>query len=145
MLRLIAILEDDPRRVTEMRRCVEILGGIVECAIRASAPDMIALLKERASETALISLDHHLVSVVDPEGRLVHAGTGSDVAEWLARGGPVCPVLVHTSSSYGARDMLRLLEGAGLRAERITPHSGLGWVEASWLPAVIERLPCLGE
>jgi hypothetical protein len=142
---LIAILEDDPRRVAEMRRCVALLGGSAECVFRASAPDMIALLEERASETALVSLDHHLVSVVDSEGRLVHPGTGSDVAEWIAARGPACPVLVHTSSSYGARDMLRLLEAAGLRAERITPHSGLGWVEASWLPAVIERLPLDGE
>ena len=124
-----------------MRRCVESLGGWAECVFRATAPEMIALLEERASDTVLVSLDHHLVAGTDSQGRTVGPGTGSDVAEWLAGHAPACPVLVHTSGGFGARDMLRRLESGGRTAERIIPHSGLDWVEASWLPAIIEMLP----
>jgi len=142
---LIAILEDDPRRGAEMRRCIESLGGWAECAFRASAPEMIALLEERASETALVSLDHDLGPNREIGDEVVDPGTGRDVADWLARNGPVRPVIVHSSNGFAARDMLRRLEGGGRGVERVMPHSGLGWVEASWLSTVIEMLPAGDE
>jgi len=137
----IAILEDDPRRAAEMRRCVETLDGWAECAFRATATEMIALLEERASETALVSLDHDLGPNREIGGEVIDPGTGRDVADWLARNGPVRPVIVHSSNGFAARGMVFVLDDAGYRTERIVPWGDLGWVEASWLPVVTEMLP----
>ena len=102
---------------------------------------MIALLAERASETTLVSLDHDLKALRDADGKWRDAGTGRDVADWLARNGPACPVIVHSSNGFAARCMVLVLDDAGYRTERIVPWGDLDWVEASWLPAVIEMLP----
>lgn len=141
---VIAILEDDPGRVVEMRRCVALLGGSAECVFRDNAPDMIALLERRAAETALvslISLDHDLGPNREIEGESIDPGTGRDVADWLAGNGPTSPVLVHSSNGFAARGMVFVLEEAGRRTDRIVPYCDLDWVEASWLPAVLNMLP----
>lgn len=141
MAHLVAILEDDPRRAAEMRRCVETLGGWAECAFRATAPEMIEFLEEHASETALVSLDHDLGPNREIGDEVIDPGTGRDVADWLTNHGPAGPVIVHSSNGFAARGMVLVLEDAGYRTERIVPWGDLDWVEASWFPTVIEMLP----
>jgi hypothetical protein len=138
---LIAILEDDPGRTAEMRRCVDLLGGTAECAFAESAPGMIALLDDVGPAVSLVSLDHDLRPLRDPEGPSRDAGTGMEVADWLAGREVYCPILVHTSDNLAASGMVRVMEEAGARAERIVPGGDLAWVEASWLPAVLRALP----
>jgi hypothetical protein len=104
---------------------------------------MIALLGGRAAKeeiVSLISLDYDLRNLRGPDGKARHAGTGMDVADWLAGRRSTCPVIVHTSSGHAARAMVSRMEASGMRPERIAPRGGLDWVEASWLPAVLEVL-----
>ncbi len=95
MKRSLVLLEDTPGRV----RVVEAwLGGRddVELVHYARARELIAWLEEHLSEAALISLDYHL------GGAGPGAGSGFDVALWLGRQTPTCPVIVHTSDTTAA-------------------------------------------
>ncbi|MHC4248654.1 MAG: cyclic-phosphate processing receiver domain-containing protein [Planctomycetota bacterium] len=141
MPHLIAILEDDPGRTAEMRRCVDILGGTAECVFAESAPGMMAVLEDIGPAVSLVSLDHDLRPLSDADGKSRAAGTGMEVAEWLAECGAYCTILVHTSDNLAARGMVSAMELAGVKAERIVPWGDLEWVEASWLPAVLRALP----
>ena len=75
------------------------------------------------------------------DGKARNAGTGMDVADWLAGQGSDFPVIVHTSSNHAARAMMSQMETAFVQAERIIPWGQYDWVEGTWLPAVLKLLP----
>ena len=133
MRRVIVILEDDSRRLEEMRRCVA--SHVPECAIECfdRAGAMIAWLEDHLAEVALISLDHDLPILKDG----TDAGSGRMVAEWLAARPPACPVIVHTSNENFAPGMMRVLRDAGWTLCRVYPHDDCVWIAVDWVGALM--------
>jgi len=79
----VAILEDDPNRITAMRACVtETLPGI-EVVVFDDAREMIGWLGRNLGDVVLTSLDHDL-PLRGHEGKTIDCGTGREVADYLA-------------------------------------------------------------
>jgi hypothetical protein len=128
----IAILEDDPRRLSSMRECVARHLPAYEIAAFDNADEMIVWLEDHLADAALISLDHDLPLVQMREGEPVDAGTGRMVADWLAARTPCCPVIVHTSNENFGPGMMRVLRDGGWTHRRIYPHADCDWIATAW-------------
>src|SRR5262245_16144958 len=109
----IVILDDEPHRIDEMKRCLSNLQLGDNVVVFDNAPDMIDWLQKSASQAALICLDHDLGPNRMIDGRSFDPGIGRDVADYLATIKPVCPVIVHTTNSLAAPGMKLVLKDAG--------------------------------
>lgn len=136
----IAILDDEPDRIREMRRCL--LGCEPQCDLVTfdNAPDMIAWLTKHLEDAALICLDHDLGPNRVRNGEVFDPGTGRNVADYLATRGPTCPVLIHTTNSLAAPGMAMALDEAGRKHCRVVPYNDLEWVREAWVVDVREVL-----
>jgi hypothetical protein len=93
---------------------------------------MIADLPSVLNQAGLISLDHDL----NPQpNATTDPGTGLEVAEFLARQSPICPVLIHSTNYEKAWSMHNELRFAGWQVDRVGPI-GDDWVQCLWLPKV---------
>lgn len=119
MTRCLVLLEDTPGRVRVVDAWIEGQDDL-ELVHYARAPEMIAWLEENLDQAALISLDYHL------GGAGPGAGSGFDVALWLARQEPTCPVIVHTSDSTAATYVCEALRTGGWTAVA-SPFSSDTW------------------
>jgi hypothetical protein len=128
----ILILEDNEDRTEAFRRAVASLKGDFSVKVWRDAPSMVKALPSFIHEACLFSLDHDLnptsSAAADP-------GTGLEVAEYLAKQAPVCPVLIHSSNYEKSWSMHNELRFAGWRVDRISPL-GDDWVECMWLPKI---------
>ncbi len=99
---------------------------------------MIAECPKYFSDAVLISLDHDL----NPQpGVTEDPGTGRDVAEFLADGLPVCPVLIHSTNTDRAWSMHNELRFAHWKVDRIGPlGSDTGWIDTTWLPRIRQMM-----
>ncbi len=114
----VAILEDDPNRITAMRACLtETLPG-AEVVVFDDARKMIAWLGQNLGEVVLIALDHDL-PLRNHEGKAIDCGTGRQVADYLASVPPTCPVIVHSSNNFFAPGMSFALKDAGWPVSRV--------------------------
>ncbi len=95
---------------------------------------MIRFLSDHLQETIALSLDHDLDGSYDAEGRFIDAGTGRDMANYLAKRAPVCPVLIHTSNSLAAIGMEMELRDAKWQTRRVLPFDDLAWIGRDWFP-----------
>lgn len=131
----IAILDDEPDRIDEMRRC---LASCISCEVVVfdNAPDMIGWLSENLASVHLICLDHDLGANRIRDGKVFDPGTGRDVANFLAAQLPVCPVIIHTTNSLAAPRMIMVLEDAAWRTEKVCPYDDLAWIQADWITQV---------
>lgn len=123
------ILEDDADRVREFERAVGTLGSHFKLCLWRDAPTMKAKCSELLADTCLISLDHDLAPL---NNRSRDPGTGLEVAEFLSRLKPVCPVIVHTSNHERRWSMHNEFRFAGWNAEIVPPIGG-DWIQNSWL------------
>ena len=99
---LILVLEDNEDRITNFQMVMGSLGKDFSIQIWTDAPTMIAKLPSVLGRANLISLDHDL----NPQPNVnTDPGTGLDVAEFLARQSPVCPVLIHSTNYEKAWSM----------------------------------------
>jgi DNA-binding NtrC family response regulator len=119
MPRCLVLLEDTPGRVRVVDAWADGRDDL-ELVHYARAPELIAWLEEHLSEAVLISLDYHL------GGAGPGAGSGFDVALWLARREPTCPVIVHTSDSTAATYVCDALVTGGWDAV-VAPFSSETW------------------
>lgn len=127
---LIAVLDDDPRRIQAMDAQAKALG--LEAVFFTNAPDMVAWLQSSLGGVSLISLDHDLgPNWKLPEGEF-NPGDGRDVADWLATQEPQCPVLVHSANWGPAEGMLFALERSGWAAQKVFPFNDLEWISVDW-------------
>jgi len=93
---------------------------------------MIAEVLPFLDQACLISLDHDL----NPQpGITVDPGTGLEVAEFLAKQSPVCPVLIHSTNYEKAWSMHNEFRFANWQVDRVGPISD-DWIEKLWLPKV---------
>lgn len=129
MIGNLTILEDNEDRIREFERAVASLGGF-QLHLWRNAHRMIAECLPLLQNCLLISLDHDLntesANADDP-------GTGLEVAKFLARQKPICPVIIHTSNTEGRWSMHNELRFGEWTAE-IIPPIGEGWIQNSWLP-----------
>jgi CheY-like chemotaxis protein len=132
----ITILEDNEDRQTVMRDILEDRFWMYDVRLFDDAGTMIRFLQEHLADTLVISLDHDLDLKPGPHGRCIDPGTGREVADYLARQAPVCPVIIHTTNSQAALGMELVLKDARWKTRRVVPFSDLEWIESSWFPAI---------
>ena len=140
----VAILEDDAGRLAPMRPCLVRLLPQYEHAFFDNASEMIAWLPDHLHETVLISLDHDLPLRQVRNGQLVDAGTGRQVADYLATVPPVSPIIVHTSNEHFAPGMMWVLSDAGWYCRRIYPDAYHAWLGLAWSQE-IRRMVASGD
>jgi hypothetical protein len=133
---MIAILDDDPQRMTAFTNTLSDLENPKVISF-GDAHEMVGWLKDHLSECVLISLDHDLGTARSVDGKIVSPGTGYDVVEFLATQKPSCPVIVHTGDVLARDLMLKVLENAGWQVKAVVPYPpDLDWVSKDWKRAV---------
>lgn len=136
----IAILEDNVDRRTAMELCLEQHAPNVRRQFFIASMPMVEWLNINLQNVVLISLDHDLDLIPDEVGRLVDSGTGREVADFLARQRPWCPVIIHSTNYPAAIAMEALLTENGWGVERITPYGDLEWIGEAWLPVARKKI-----
>ena len=129
---LILILEDNEERIRDFQVAVKSLGGSYHARIWMDAPTMISEVPFVLDLACIISLDHDLNPQPDVT---TDAGTGLEVAEFIASYPPLCPVLIHSTNYEKAWSMHNELRFAGWNVERVGPI-GEDWIQCLWLPKV---------
>lgn len=132
----IAILEDNADRQQVMRNCLSDRFYMYETHIFDDARAMIGFLEAQLSECVAIALDHDLELKPGTDGRSIDPGTGREVADFLGRNPPVCPVIIHTSNSDAAVGMQLVLKDAGWKTRRVLPFEDTQWIVDDWFPAM---------
>jgi hypothetical protein len=125
----VMVLEDNEDLARKFERAVAALGSQFKLRLWRDAPTMKAQCGNALAETCLISLDHDLVPL---NNRSPDPGTGLEVAEFLSRHKPVCPVILHTSNDERRWSMHNEFRFAGWNVE-IVPPVGNDWIQNSWL------------
>jgi len=135
MTDIIAILEDDPARIAEMRACLAEVLPKVPVRVFENATLMIEWLAEHQGEVVLISLDHDL-PLRSQEGEAIDCGTGREVVDFLVTLEPTCPVIVHSSNVQCADGMMFALKDAGWTKSRVYPRDDLAWIREAWVQEI---------
>jgi hypothetical protein len=132
---VIGILEDDVdgRQVLFQASLV----GLGDYVIHDNAPDFLQWMEDSYESIRLLSLDHDLGPSRQRGRELFDPGVGMDVVKVLVKRRPAFPIIVHSSNPEAAPMMVRRLEEAGWRTERIVPF-GVDWVPYVWKPRVRE-------
>lgn len=129
---IIAVLEDDQRRITAINAAGRERLVDFEIRVFASARRMVDWLSTQPSGIRLISLDCDLdATAVDDDT----CGSGEDVTAFLVRRRLLCPVLIHSSNAMRAPAMHMELAMAGYRV-RLCPFQDA----ASWAADVRTEL-----
>jgi hypothetical protein len=128
----IAILEDNRDRQAAMLDRLADRFHQYEIRLFDGSDAMIAFLEESLADTLVVSLDHDLDLKEGTEGQMLDPGTGREVADYLARQTPACPVVIHTSNSVAASGMETVLQAAGWTTHRVVPFDDLQWIETEW-------------
>jgi ADP-ribosylglycohydrolase len=135
----ILILEDNSDRLREFEGAVVELGAPYRLRIWRDAHRMIAECHDVLADAALISLDHDLNKERDDSA---DPGDGVQVAEFLAKLPPICPVILHTSNGERVWSMHNEFRFGGWECERVMPLEK-DWIKRSWLPmarSLLERV-----
>lgn len=130
--KLILMLEDNQDRIRNFQNAVASLGQNYSIRIWYDAPRMVAELPPVLNQACLISLDHDLKPQLNVT---TDPGTGLEVAEFLAKQSPICPVLIHSTNHEKARSMHNELRFGGWTVDRVGPI-GDEWEQRLWLPRV---------
>jgi hypothetical protein len=130
----IVVLEDDNRRITQMRRVADESLSSFDCVFFDNARHLRSWLQAHLAWTVLISLDCDLDSTAIASGSDV--GSGDEVAEYLASLPSSCPVIIHSSNALRAPGMHMTLSMAGWSDVKLAPFANAD----SWLADVLEAL-----
>ena len=123
-------------RIESFQRAIGCLSSQPRAKVWYDAQSMIGELSGFLPDALLVSLDHDL----NPQpGSDRDPGTGLEVAEYLAKLPPVCPVVLHSSNFERVWSMHNELTHAGWQVELVGPL-GNNWIETSWLRMVRELL-----
>jgi hypothetical protein len=136
MAKKIVILEDNAERRAAMQRCLQDRFYQFDTVFFDAAAPMQDYCESHLDEIIVIGLDHDLELQPGPHGRCVDGGTGRDVADYLARKKPACPVVIHTSNAPAALGMEMLLQDAHWETYRVVPMHDLEWIPAQWFRTI---------
>ncbi|MFO0979697.1 MAG: cyclic-phosphate processing receiver domain-containing protein [Planctomycetaceae bacterium] len=115
---IIAVLEDEQRRISAIRTAARQYFVGCELRIFVSAREMIAWLSTVPSDVCILSLDCDLdLSAVSDN----QCGTGEDVTAYLASDRSDYSVLIHSSNAMRAPAMHMELILAGCRRVALCP------------------------
>ena len=132
----IYILEDDARRRQAMSAALADRFPQYPVRFFTTAPDMLDRLAQvDLSRLLAIGLDHDLELITGADGQCIDPGSGRDVADWLARLHPACPVVIHSTNAPAAVGMQLALEDSGWEVDRVVPFGDLQWISECWLRA----------
>lgn len=136
MRQVLLILDDDRVRLRGFEEIAPKLGAQWAIAAWRDAHSMISEISRHWDDARLITLDHDLLTDArtDPD-----PGSGRVVAEFLAKRGPVCPVIVHSRNTDAAWGMFNVLSYSGWTVELVHHLDQTEWIEEKWLP-VARRL-----
>jgi hypothetical protein len=132
MRRVIAILEDDPRRTEAMNEVLKDVGSEYEYHFFDNAPEMISWLEENLDDVVLFSLDHDLGSNRVQKGKTLDPGTGRDVVDFLSKRSCTCPAMIHSNNYPAVLGMRRALEEGGWKLSCVVPYGDLEWIGQAW-------------
>ena len=135
---IIAILEDNPQRLSEMNSCVTQLLPHARCIFFDNSYEMINWLRKGLRSVILISLDHDL-ALCNELGEVVDNGNGRQVADYLATRRLKCPVIVHSSNEIGGTGMFFALKDAGWSVFRVRPFEDCKWIRQTWKDQVMQH------
>jgi hypothetical protein len=136
----IAILEDNGERQAKMAECLADRFYHYEARFFKTACDAIDFLGEHLSETIVISLDHDLEITTGQNGQMIDGGTGREVADYLAKRSPVCPVVIHSTNSAAVSGMEMVLQDAHWETKRVIPWGDLEWIPTQWFRTVRQAI-----
>ena len=130
------VLEDNSNRTAAFQNAAKLCRQSEEIRIWRIAAQMIQELPKLLSRATLLSLDHDLYKQreSDPD-----PGCGRDVANFLARQKPLCPVIIHSTNTDAAWGMHNELTSAGWKIEIIHHLDEADWIETRWL-ALAQKL-----
>ena len=133
----ILILEDDAERIAGFHHVAAQISPLPTVKIWHDAQTMIDEIKTFLPQAMLVSLDHDL----NPQpGTERDPGTGLEVAEFIAKLPPICPIILHSSNYERVWSMHNELVHTGWQVERVGPI-GSDWIETTWLNKVRNILP----
>ena len=132
----IAILEYNAARRAVMQDCLRDRFHSFESVFFDDASEMLGFLKDHLASALIISLDHDLDFKPQPNGEMLDAGTGRQVADFLALHAPVCPVIIHTTNSVAGDGMEFLLRDAHWQTHRVYPWGDLEWISTLWFKTI---------
>ena len=129
------VLEDNPNRTTAFQNAAKLCRPSKEIRIWRIAAQMIRELPEVLLGATLLSLDHDLYK---QDERDPDPGCGRDVANYLAREKPLCPIIVHSTNTDAAWGMHNELTSAGWKVEIIHHLDEADWIETRWLALALK-------
>ncbi|MBI3041887.1 MAG: hypothetical protein HYY78_03575 [Betaproteobacteria bacterium] len=130
------VLEDNPNRAAAFQDAAKRCRHAEAIRIWRIAAQMIQELPELLSGASLLSLDHDLYKQSDNDP---DPGCGRDVANYLARHKPHCPVIIHSTNTDAAWGMHNELTSAGWKVEIIHHLDEADWIATRWL-ALAQKL-----
>ena len=130
------VLEDNPKRTEAFQNAAKLFGKSEEVRIWRIAAQMIQELPGLLPGATLLSLDHDLYKQDESDP---NPGCGRDVANFLARQKPLCPVIIHSTNTDAAWGMHNELTSAGWEVEIIHHLDEADWIEVRWL-ALAQKL-----
>jgi len=137
---LIGILDDDVEfRQNQMVKAVASLRTDAKPICHDNAKDFLEWLPGALSSICLLSLDHDLGPSRERDGERFEPGTGMEIVDFLVLKHPMFPIIVHSSNPIDGPAMVRRLEEAGWRVQRVIPFLD-DWIPAVWLKRVQEAL-----
>jgi len=130
------VLEDNPNRAAAFQSAAKLNRQAEDIRIWRIASQMIQELPAVLSAATLLSLDHDLYkqNESDPD-----PGCGRDVANYLAKQEPLCPVIIHSTNTNAAWGMYNELTSTGWEVEIIHHLDEADWIETRWL-ALAQKL-----
>lgn len=122
---LIAVLEDDARRIAQMQSASASLLGECEFQFFTDAHEMTRWLLPNLDRVQILSLDCDLDATALSG---VECGSGEDVTAFLVQRQPKCAIVIHSSNALRAPAMHMELALAGCSAVLLCPfRDGEQW------------------
>jgi hypothetical protein len=136
----IVILEDNLDRQGAFRDVLSDRFPMFELRFAVTSGECVRLIDEAYDRIAIVALDNDLDVLRTSFGTAVDAGTGVEVAEYLARRQPAFPVVIHTTNTAAGDKIESLLGRNGWPHSRVVPYGDLEWIPAEWFRAVRNRI-----
>jgi len=131
----IVVLEDDARRINEMRKVIVNIGFRDRTMFFDNANTLCEWWTENLAQVALMSLDYDLDTTAALES--IDPGSGGDVVELILNTNQMFPVIIHSSNAMRAPAMHMNLTLAGWTDTLLSPYTSA----SSWLEVVERSLP----
>lgn len=128
----ILVLEDNRDRRVVMEKWLADRLYMYHAVVTDDPNKFIGVVRERAQEVLVASLDHDLHERPDGSTSL----TGMLVVDHLVQVPPAFPVLLHTSNRVDGEVMRSRLSDAGWGVTWVTPFEDTEWVGKDWYPAL---------